>query len=449
MTAAQDLATSHAKVERKAISQSFAEWVETAVAGGARVAHEWVRRREPWVPSLCSDPVTGKSTSNISTYLALRCHEWGTIWNAQESCVADEVLNWDALRSVRRLPDIPVSDIRRASADFRRQTDNRDGFHPRHFCLLPDLALQSMSGILLACELTGIFPPQLESLVVALVPKPGGGDRPIGLFRATFRLWQRCRRRLYKDWQRSQASDRFFAGSKQRSALDVSWRRAFRAESESSGGGLAVSALWDLRKCYDHVQHHLLAAFAIRVGFPCALLRLTLRAYRWPRILLKDGVVSRTVWPRQSIVAGVTAATYELRALLVLHLREHVATHPLVRLNMFIDDASQDCNGKSSAAIASAISSSSRDLWALFEVELSLPVADSKCVIVGSHVHIVRSVSRSLGRLGKICVYGARDLGVDFTAGRLHSRVKGSTRAVRCGTLLYRYRRIKRLAKVR
>ena len=133
MTAALDLADSCVSSERRAAAQSFALWVESAVAGGVREAHAWARRSEPWAPLLCSDPNTGELTSNTSVYLEKCRQDWSDIWWAGQECSADEVLEWDGLDSVISLPDIAVNDMRSTSAAFRCRTDNRDGFHPRHF----------------------------------------------------------------------------------------------------------------------------------------------------------------------------------------------------------------------------------------------------------------------------------------------------------------------------
>ena len=63
----------------------------------------------------------------------------------------------------------------------------------------------------------------------ALLPKPQGGHRPIGLFRAIYRLWARARRPLVDAWAQAYAKDGVFSMAPSRQATDAVWRAQVRA----------------------------------------------------------------------------------------------------------------------------------------------------------------------------------------------------------------------------
>eukprot|EP00959_Pyramimonas_sp_CCMP1952_P146126 3059578-Pyramimonas_sp.AAC.1 len=84
--------------------------------------------------------------------------------------------------------------------------------------------------------------------MVALLPKPAGGWRPIGLFSSAYRLWGRMRRPYAVQWEarlnKSHLSAGAFTG-----AGDVVWKQAVRSEhatSREDKKGVACSVLWDL-----------------------------------------------------------------------------------------------------------------------------------------------------------------------------------------------------------
>ena len=51
----------------------------------------------------------------------------------------------------------------------------------------------------------------------------------------------------------------------------------------------AAEVMVDVSKCFEHVPYRLHIDTAVQLGYPLALLRLSLRAYRWPRVIT-DGV---------------------------------------------------------------------------------------------------------------------------------------------------------------
>ena len=60
----------------------------------------------------------------------------------------------------------------------------------------------------------------VQFVAVALIPKPKGGNKPIGVHPAVERLWAKSRSELAVQWQRGQKRD-YFACSEGTGAEDV------------------------------------------------------------------------------------------------------------------------------------------------------------------------------------------------------------------------------------
>eukprot|EP00973_Karenia_brevis_P040962 5667464-Karenia_brevis.AAC.1 len=106
-------------------------------------------------------------------------HEWIEYWQAtDEPEELDEDSWWEDLPDAD-LPPLDACILRRASLSFKSKTIRPDGWHPRHFGLLSDEALQALAEIMMFMERSGKHPTKQQSLLVNLISKPAGGARPI------------------------------------------------------------------------------------------------------------------------------------------------------------------------------------------------------------------------------------------------------------------------------
>ena len=71
---------------------------------------------------------------------------------------------------------------------------------PRAVGRLPERARLMITVILLAAEALGCWASALELVRIVLLPKPGGGLRPIGLFPTSIRIWVRARALIARAW---------------------------------------------------------------------------------------------------------------------------------------------------------------------------------------------------------------------------------------------------------
>ena len=136
--------------------------------------------------------------------------------------------------------------MREAARSFSHGTcATFDGLHPRGFDLMSDEALDAFGQLLMILEDMGQWPQGVDAVVTALIPKPKGGVRPIGLFSGLYRIWARVRRPYADQWEKEHDKP-FFAAKSGQGALDTVWDQAFRAERTTCAGGSAGSVLVDM-----------------------------------------------------------------------------------------------------------------------------------------------------------------------------------------------------------
>eukprot|EP00959_Pyramimonas_sp_CCMP1952_P297964 6233031-Pyramimonas_sp.AAC.1 len=61
-------------------------------------------------------------------------------------------------------------------------------------------------------ECVGDLPEQISAVLLALLPKPSGGYRPIGVFCSWYRVWGRCRRSHALAWEQQHPRRYWAAG---------------------------------------------------------------------------------------------------------------------------------------------------------------------------------------------------------------------------------------------
>ena len=80
-----------------------------------------------------------------------------------------------------------------------------DGLHPKALLRLGDELLKAILRLLFLCECKGQWPDLSTDVVVALLPKPTGGRRPIGLFPWLPTNWAKVRRKTADKWEKANA----------------------------------------------------------------------------------------------------------------------------------------------------------------------------------------------------------------------------------------------------
>ena len=139
---------------------------------------------------------------------------------------------WDAVaedssstlhRAEHRPQQISASQVLAAGRSFRKTSARTyDGKHVTHF----GEAAKVLGRFFCLVELAGRFPRTLRAVQLALLEKPKGGHRCIGIFTAYYRVWCRIRRGTARPWEHSQGCRQMLSATAGSSCIDVVWRDA-------------------------------------------------------------------------------------------------------------------------------------------------------------------------------------------------------------------------------
>ena len=232
---------------------SWTDFCELACEGGAKAGHAYVRAPVPWT----SDPTRlgeeGEEWSAcITARLARERQCWKECWGATEE---PHPASYPSFNPFPLKPRVSADLVCRASSGFKNSTCTPDGVHPKHFSLLSAGGLEALTWVIWAIDVVGQMPSQTQEVQVELYPKPEGGLRPIGFFRAVFRLWGKTKKSETRTWERDHGTHRAFSMSPGVGATDPVWRQAIRSEHATGSDQAFVALLWDIKLCYEHVLH--------------------------------------------------------------------------------------------------------------------------------------------------------------------------------------------------
>ncbi len=267
---------------------------------------------------------------------------WATEWGAGQDLPE---VTWPA--DLGPLPQqLTLGPLKKALAAFPAGTGlGWDDLHPRALLRLDDELLMALLRLLFVCESQGRWPRAVALVIIALLPKPDGGRRPIGLFPLLPRIWMKMRRAVAEEWERCNARPYLYAGTG-KGADVAAWKQAARAELAQALPYVDYGqVLLDLVKAFERVPHHILVREARRLGYSLWVLRLALAAYRLARVVRVDGVVSRLIFAMRGITAGSGLATTEMRILLIKIVDSACRLYPAVAPTLFVDDLSAEVAG--------------------------------------------------------------------------------------------------------
>ena len=196
---------------------------------GAKTAHQACRDfpEEAAPARAVLDP--NENHLSVTPYAKLSCEvgKWKELWGAGGAECCPDLDAWD---EVPRRARMSSALLREVSSSFKANTAAVDGYHPRHFSWLSCETLEVVGRFFEVFEAMGDFPKTTASLLVALLPKPNGDTRPIGLYRSLYRVWAKATAKEWREWERNHDAGHIFEAGEGRAAADVAWRQAFRAE---------------------------------------------------------------------------------------------------------------------------------------------------------------------------------------------------------------------------
>ena len=337
------------------------------------MAHAFIKRAElPPIrlveANLIGHHSTTKTTSHAKAVLIDAWNKWNDLWAPSST---SNKIDWGNAEFGKTDPP-RHGELRGIARSFKLRTTKVDGWHPRQFAALSDGALDALGYLFALYENTGHWYNEQTDLLVCLIPKPDGDRRPILHFRSTFRLWSRWAQKRVRKWATTAIPDASLNNGKGRAPGDMAWRYTVRGDLKTDKGGHVSELMWDISKAFDRVPRHILVRRALDLGYPAAVLRLSMASYAWRRRLVDGSLVSKSMFPTSGVGPGSAFATFELAALLVSDLRQMERAHPYATLSLHVDDLIPQVYGDTPDELVNNTMDIVRDAVQRFEVTLGM-----------------------------------------------------------------------------
>ncbi len=337
--------------------------------------------------------------------------------------------------------------LREVAGTFSSRTSTTfDGFHPRELSHLSEDALGALATIFATAEVAATWPRQVSLIVAALLPKPKGGYRPIGMAPAVYRLWSKARRVEADEWERQHARP-FFSACQGNGPLDTVWRLAAKQECGAARGEVAATISEDIHAFFETVDRDRLVAEARALGFPLAILRAALAEYSAARVVSMHGRVGRELYPTVGVVAGCSLAMVLTKVCCLRAMDRFVSAAPRsVHLDTFVDDLVLSTIGKPNAVIDD-LECAHGLLKDMVNDDLRCQLAPGKAAVTSTTRTVAAALGRKLG-IGTGVANVITILGVDNTAAAPRAALRcRSKKAARLRAALARRRRLQQVQR--
>ena len=255
----------------------------------------------------------------------------------------------------------------------------------------------------------GLLPAALDWLIVALISKTDGGERPICIFPSPLRLMSKLIRGSYgKHWATKQDRPYLF-GKKGKSALACVWRKSLFAEFAVYVGLSAAASLLDIAKAFDSFDHVFLMQQAIRHGFDLGVLRFVLTLYCTNRIIEVQGVATTPKRAVRSIVPGDSMADLFMTLCLLSAVDKVVKNYPSAHPAVLADDTQLLVYGSESHC-SRTLADATKMLIEELEGGCLLTVSTEKLAVVASTKTLKTKIGKRYPRLKEAANKSARNL---------------------------------------
>ena len=420
-------AISRAKRER---AIAFGKFAREATKGSAVAAHRVLKNAD--AGGATSDFVAKKDggfTTTVLESMEVRSEFWGGLWACSNgerrsnlvrtlSQLSGEVKAGDAL------PKPTVQELNEAlSVISGRAGRGADAWTTGELAALPSEAKRELIDIIHQAESSGCVPWQWLQTWVPLIPKPGGGDRPISLLVMLYRVWMRIRLNLLREWcaQHAGSWDDAVPG---KSASSAAYGRAVMNETAAALNIPCCNVFWDVDKFYDSIDLETLIVLAKQLHYPKQILCMGLLVYTGSRRLRVGKCYAKPLAPAKSMTAGCGQANLHAKILLHALMLRMRANWPTVAPSQFVDDIQQRGEG-------SVVSITLRLAGAAVELvgglaELGLKIAGKSVVTATTRAlagKVRDEIYRRTGTNLKV-EDSAADLGFDNASGPQRARPK-------------------------
>ena len=139
--------------------------------------HKYSQVPEAWLPEETLD-TSGAITADPFVLFDAACKKFRDLWKASDAAAAPRDEGLPDICDSEGLPDLTADDLETAANTFRLGTSSTyDGIHPRQLGLVSRPGLDVLAELLNTIEDLGAWPPGIQAVVTASIPKPKGGMR--------------------------------------------------------------------------------------------------------------------------------------------------------------------------------------------------------------------------------------------------------------------------------
>ena len=384
------------------IQRSIQDWIEQDLKQGMGKVHAWARDKvDPYVTEYAQD---GDLVTEPLQVVRAKIKGWQKYWNKEGDLprvqwALDTVSK--AAEQAEPMQPFTVPQLEAALAKTRNSCGlGSDWLEPALLKKAPKAAKQDLVNQMTGWEATGAVPAQLVCNIVKLLVKPDAGDRPITLMPMPVRLLFKMRSKETSAWGTAQQRhwDAAVRGS---SALRAALAQKLMDELAPLEGFFRACVLWDLEKFYDNISLDNLVRAALQYQYPPQLLRLGLRCYLGPRLIVWRGVAAEWLAPTCSICAGCVRANDMARVVMYdvldgMHLQD-----PSNQLCQFVDDVQSAHNATSALEVTDKAADAAIDFIETC-TRVNLVVSGTKSCVLSRHKGvaeaIITKVKASTGR---------------------------------------------------
>ena len=419
----------YSSLARAESSEIISEWAQGALdKQGAKGAFAWIKS-----PGLMLEDCfehQGQAFFEPLEVASARAHKWGLQWEAKEAFPVGEArrafnqLRETATSDLAVLEPLTIREIQGALLSIRRGTAKGvDQTAPDELRDMPAEGWAQLQQLLSTVERRLAVPAQHLLSLMAILPKPAGGERTVVLLSMLMRTWGRARRGEVRAWDRDHA--RFWDSAIQgNSALKAALLRRALDESAHALGVASLTLLADIEKFYDSLCPVKVIEQLLAQDYPSYILAITMQMHWAPRVLTTRACTSEVVQVGRSVLAGCFSSTSVARGYVLpiverMHFDLPYKAHTRLRLGVHVDDISIRKEGHSHLIVIE-MADATTELFQLLEAA-GLKVA-GKSVLVSTRFQIASLAKAELESRG-ITVQASkfgRDLGVD--TGSLQSR---------------------------
>ena len=209
---------------------------------------------------------------------------------------------------------------------------------------LPGAAKRGLLELLASITRIGCLPAQAMLVIIALLLKPNGGDRPIALAPFVFRIWTALFVPVIEQWDPS-FIEHWDTAVKGSSALRAALARLVKDEIAQHYGQFILSTLWDASKFYDCLDLRKILKEAGSAAMPAAVIRICLTMYLAPRVIKVDTAFGTPLAIYNYILQGCRFANRMCRFGLYGILRDMHHFWPETGPMQYVDDLAQRAAG--------------------------------------------------------------------------------------------------------